>query len=183
MMPPRQGMLRAPSGRGGGLARIRNPRSGAMRLADDTQKTYPKFKHYIEVDFPKLIHVHPIVNGLKKYGLMSTTEVHEYLAWGSGPRIVDMTRNIQNTHFPFVILIDENYLKNFEADSPERPLAERLAVGKNSHGKLVYKAGVNILEQLVHDSAYRTLKTSADPGAAQEQANSFLQEIYGGLVQ
>ena len=153
-----------------------------MRLADDTQKTYPKFKHYIKVDFPKLIHVHPIVNGLKKYGLMSTAEVHEYLAWGSGPRIVDIDRYLRNTHFPFVLLIDESYFKNFEADSPDKPLAERPAVGKNSHGKLVYHAGVIILLSLVHDSAYRTLKTSPDPDAAQKQANSFLQEIYGGIV-
>ncbi|HTO81209.1 MAG TPA: hypothetical protein VMQ73_03195 [Methylomirabilota bacterium] len=152
-----------------------------MRLADDTQKTYPKFKHYIKVDFPKLIHVHSIVNGLKKYGLMTTAEAHEYLAWGSGPRIVDIDRFLRNTHFPFVLLIDEDYLKNFEADSSDKPLAERPAVGKNSHGKLVYKAGVSILLNLVHDSAYR--KTSPDRDAAQEQANSFLQEIYGGLVQ
>src|SRR5262249_9161486 len=122
-------------------------------------------------------------NGLKKYGLMTATEVHEYLAWGSGPRIVDMTRYVRNTHFPFVLLIDEDYLKNFEADSPDKPLAERQPVGKNSHGKLVYRAGVIILLQLVHDSAYRTLKTSPDPDAAQEQANRFLQEVYGGLVQ
>ena len=155
-----------------------------MRLADDTQKTYPKFKHYIAVDFPKLVHVHPIVNGLMKYGLMSTAEVHQYLAWGSGPRIIDMKNcTPTNVHFPFVLEIDEGYVKTFEADSPTMKAADRPAVGRNSRGRLVYHAGVVLLLNLVHDSAYRTLKTSADPDAAQSQANQFLQEIYGGLVQ
>jgi hypothetical protein len=154
-----------------------------MRLADDTQRNYPKFKHYIQVDFPKLIHVHPIVNALKTYGMMSATEVHQYLAWGSGPQIID-TKNYMpvNTHFPFAIQVEDEYVKTFEADSPAKGLKERLAVGKNSHGRLVYKVGVMILRTLVRDSAYRTLKTSADPTAAVEQANSFQGEVYGGLL-
>jgi hypothetical protein len=154
-----------------------------MRLSNDTQTTYPKFKHYIQVDFPKLVHVHPIVNALKKFGLMSSAEVHQYLAWGSGPQIIGTTNypSRPNPHFPHAVEIDEDYISQFETDSPTKSPAERLAVGKNSHGRLVYKAGVIILLSLVRDSADRTLKT--DPDAAQDQANSFLQEVYGGLVQ
>jgi hypothetical protein len=156
-----------------------------MRLADDTQRNYPKFKHYIQVDFPKLIHVHSIVNALKKYGMMSATEVHQYLAWSSGPQIVD-TKNYMsvNTHFPFAIQVEEDYVKTFEADSPAKSPAQRPAVGKNSHGRPVYMVGVIILRTLVHDSAYRTLKTSADPTVtdAVDRANDFQNEVYGGLV-
>ena len=156
-----------------------------MRLSNDTQKTFPKFKHYIQVDFPKLVHVHPIVNALKKYGLMTSAEVHQFLAWGSGPQIVGTTTypSRRNPHFPHAVEIEEDYISQFETDSPTKSSAKRLAVGKNSHGRLVYKAGVIILLSLVRDSADRTLKTSADPDAAQDQANDFLQEVYGGLVQ
>jgi hypothetical protein len=152
-----------------------------MRLSNDTQQTFPKFKHYIQSDFPKLIHVHPIVNALKKYGLMSSTEVHHYLAWGSGPQIVGMKTypSRRNPHFPHALEIDEDYIETFEADSPTKSPEQRLAVGKNSHGRLVYRAGVIILLSLVRDSASRTL----DADAAQSQANLFGQEVYGGLVQ
>jgi|SRR5215470_5442934 len=152
-----------------------------MRLSNDTQQTYPKFKHYIQVDFPKLIHTHSIVNAVRKYGKMSVTEVHQYLAWGSGPQIVGIKDCPvgRNTHFPHALVIDESYIQNFEADSSAKSPAERkLAVGKNSHGRLVYLAGVNILQSLVRDSARRTL----DQDAAQDQANDFGQEVYGGIV-
>src|SRR5262245_47068686 len=110
-----------------------------MRLSNDTQQTYPKFKHYIQVDFPKLIHTHSIVNALKKYGKMSSTEVQQCLAWGSGPQIIDIDDNLpgQRPHFPHALEIYEKDIKHFEADSPTKSLAERkLAVGKNSHGRL-----------------------------------------------
>jgi zincin-like metallopeptidase toxin 3 of polymorphic toxin system len=152
-----------------------------MRLSNDTQQTFPKFKHYIQVDFPKLIHVHPIVNALRKYGQMSSAEVHQYLAWGSGPQIIGMKNPSRpNPHFPHALEIEEGYIKVFEADSPTKSPAERqLAVGKNSRGRLVYHAGVTILLSLVRDSARRTL----DQDEAQSRANQFGQEVYGGLVQ
>ena len=152
-----------------------------MRLSNDTQKTFPKFKHYIQVDFPKLIHVHPIVNGLKKHGRMNSAEVHQYLAWGSGPQIIGLKNLMprQNPHFPHALEIDEWQITTFEADSPTKSPAERPAVLKNSHGRLVYFAGVAILNALVRDSAYRTLKTSPVPTAAQDEANEFMDEVYG----
>jgi hypothetical protein len=155
-----------------------------MRLSNDTQKTFPKFKHYIQVDFPKLVHVHPIVNGLKKYGQMSAAEAHQFLAWGSGPQIVGtrLVMSRRNPHFPHALEIDEKHIERFEEDSPAKSPEQRMAVGKNSHGRLVYKAGVFILLSLVEDSAFRTLKTDPDPDAAQHQVNRFLWEVYGGLL-
>jgi len=85
----------------------------------------------------------------------------------------------RNPHFPHALEIDEDYIETFEADSPTKSPEQRLAVGKNSHGRLVYRAGVIILLSLVRDSASRTL----DADAAQSQANLFGQEVYGGLVQ
>src|SRR5215813_10158626 len=119
-----------------------------MRLSNDTQQTYPKFKHYIQVDFPKLIHIHPIVNALKKYGRMSSAEVHQYLAWGSGPQIVGMQIDVPriNPHFPHALEINEWGITTFEADSPTAE--PRLAVWKNTHGRPVYIVGVAILYAL-----------------------------------
>lgn len=149
-----------------------------MRLSNDTQQTFPKFKHYIQVDVPKLIHVHPIVNALKKYGRMSSAEVHQFLAWGSGPQIVGM-RMIPpdiNTHFPHALMIDEDEIKTFEADSPTK--SPRAAVGKNSHGRPVYVVGAIILRRLVRDSAFRT---DPNPDEARGQEALFAREIYGGV--
>lgn len=155
-----------------------------MRLSNDTQQIFPKFKHYIQVDFPKLLHVPRIVSALKKHGRMSLAEVHQFLAWGSGPQIIGMKNDppLTNVHFPHALEIEEDYIKTFEEDSPAKSREQRPAVGRTSRGRLVYKVGEMILLRLVRDSAYRSLKTYPDPYAAQHEANSFMLDVYGGIV-
>jgi hypothetical protein len=88
----------------------------------------------------------------------------------------------RNPHFPHALEIEEDYIKTFEEDSPAKSPEQRKAVGRNSRGRLVYRVGEMILLHLVRDSAFRTLKTDSDPDAAQHQANAFMQEVYGGIV-
>ena len=130
-----------------------------MKMTASDIATYPKFAHYVQHDFPRLIHVKLVVHNLKTEGSLTDAQIRHALVWGADPMIlitdlshgqcgVPSAYGCTRKASPDQIEIDEGTVKDFERS----PYA--LGVGKNATGTNVFIVGATLLHELCHLGNY-----------------------------
>jgi hypothetical protein len=165
---------------------------------DDGDK-FPKLKNYLVFDFGQLASNNAVVNGMKKWGKMSSDQARSYIIPGSGPRIIivdDKDDFISKSviNFPVSLNLKFSLVHAFEIKEtlPQArtrasdPLASgpSSAVYMTGNGKRIYQVGLKLLELLIrgHLSKFSDELDDRDFSKVQKGLLAFEQEVYGGVT-
>jgi hypothetical protein len=161
-----------------------------MKFADPQGK-FPKFKDYIVYGIGPLSSNDVIVNGLKKWGKMSSEQARSYLLPGSGPKIKildDKDYYLSKAVFEFPESFNLNFtlVNNYEIKdtlsiaSAKGPTS---AVYKTGSGKKIFRVGLVILHHLIegHLRVFSNDDDDRDRAKVTIRQLAFEDEVYGGV--
>ena len=153
---------------------------------DDDENKFPKFAMYLVYDFGKLVSNKAIVNGMKKWGKMSSDVARSYIIPGSGPRIIivdDLFISKTVIDFPFSLNLSFDLVHAFEIKETLPQQGPGSAVFMTGNGKRIYRVGLQILEELIrgHLSKFSDEVDDRDFAKVLIRLEAFEQEVYGGV--
>ena len=158
-----------------------------MQLDPETQKKFPKFTHYLKVDFPALKSHQLIKHTMMTQGRMTEREYFWYLSWGMGPQVVVVPEEDLDSYsgddFPREFAITWQ-VETFEKDSKDKPLSERPGLLKNARGQFVYYVGVQVLERIIRGHLWAKVGNRYSDEVATAVAiavGHFERLVYGNL--
>jgi hypothetical protein len=154
---------------------------------NDPEGHFPKFKNYLVFDFGQLASNRAIVNGMQKWGKMSSDQAKSYIIPGSGPMIIVMDDKDffinQTVGFPTSLNLSFIQVHKFEIKETLPPVGPRSAVVMTGNGKRLYRVGLEILEALIrgHLSKFSDEVDDRNSSKVLMRLDAFEEEVYGGV--